>query len=90
MGKTKQIEVQGAIINLSLAKDSEYISITDMANAIDGSGRTTDIIKNWIRAGFPGTWRQYYNPHFKGAGFSHFKNRQMDYKFTNFGIFRSE
>jgi hypothetical protein len=46
MAKTKQIEVQGTVINLSLAKDSDYICITDMANAKDGSGRAADIIKN--------------------------------------------
>lgn len=34
MEKTKQIEVQGSVINLSLAKDSDYIFITDMANEV--------------------------------------------------------
>jgi hypothetical protein len=39
MAKTKQIEVQGTAINLSLAKDSDYICITEMANAKERSGR---------------------------------------------------
>lgn len=77
MAKTKQIEVQGSIINLSLAKDSDYICITDMANAKDGSGRAADIIKNWIRTRttleFLGTWEQLYNPDFKVVQFDHFK-----------------
>jgi hypothetical protein len=77
MAKTKQIEVQGSIINLSLAKDSDYICITDMANAKDGSGRAADIIKNWIRTRttleFLGTWEQLYNPDFKVVEFDHFK-----------------
>jgi hypothetical protein len=34
MAKTKQIEIQGSVINLSLAKDSDYIFITDMANEV--------------------------------------------------------
>jgi hypothetical protein len=46
MAKTKQIEIQSSVINLSFAKDSDYICITDMANAKDGSGRAADIIKN--------------------------------------------
>lgn len=34
MAKTKQIEVQGSVINLSLAKDSYYICIRGMANEV--------------------------------------------------------
>jgi DNA polymerase I-like protein with 3'-5' exonuclease and polymerase domains len=45
MAKTTQIEVQGVVINLSFTKDSDYICITDMANAKDGSARAADIIK---------------------------------------------
>lgn len=77
MAKTKQLEVQGAIINLSISKDSDYICITDMAKAKDGSGRAADIIKNWIRTRttleFLGTWEQLYNPDFKVVEFDHFK-----------------
>ncbi len=76
MGRAKQIEVKGTLINLSL-KDSDYICITDMANAKDGSGRAADIIKNWIRTRstleFIGTWEQLYNPDFKVVEFDHFK-----------------
>jgi len=77
MAKTKQLEVQGAIINLSISKDSDYICIMDMAKAKDGSGRAADIIKNWIRTRtaleFLGTWEQLYNPDFKVVEFDHFK-----------------
>ncbi len=77
MAKIKQIEVQGVVINLSYTKDSDYICITDMANAKDGSGRAADIIKNWIRTRatleFLGTWEQLYNPDFKVVEFDHFK-----------------
>ena len=79
MEKTKQIEVQGTIINLSLTKDSDYICITDMANAKDGSSRAADTIKNWIRTRstleFLGTWEQLYNPRFKVVEFDHFKKK---------------
>jgi len=77
MAKTKQIEVQGKTINLSIFKDTDYICITDMANAKDGSSRAADIIKNWIRTRvtleFLGTWEQLYNPDFKVVEFDHFK-----------------
>jgi hypothetical protein len=77
MAKTKQLKVQGAIINLSISKDSDYICITDMAKAKDGTGRAADIIKNWIRTRttleFLGTWEQLYNPDFKVVEFDHFK-----------------
>ena len=77
MEKTKQIEVQGSVINLSLTKDSDYICITNIANAKNGSGRASDIIKNWIRTTttleFLGTWEQLYNPDFKVIEFDHFK-----------------
>ncbi len=77
MVKTNQIEVQGTIINLSITKDSDYISITDMANAKDGSGRAADVIKNWIRTRttieFLGAWEQLYNLNFKVVEFDHFK-----------------
>lgn len=77
MAKTKQLKVQGAIIYLSISKDSDYICITDMAKAKDGSGRAADIIKNWIRTRttleFLGTWEQLYNPDFKVVEFDHFK-----------------
>ncbi len=76
MAKTKQIVVQGTKVNLSLI-DSDYICITDMANAKDGSGKAADIIKNWIRTRstleFIGTWEQLYNPDFKVVEFDHFK-----------------
>jgi len=77
MAKIKQIEVQGKIINLSNFKDTDYICITDMANAKDNSSRAADIIKNWIRTRitleFLGTWEQLYNPDFKVVKFDHFK-----------------
>ena len=73
MAKTKQIEVQGTVINLSLAKDSDYICITDMANAKDGSGRAADVIKNWFRnrstVEFLGLWERINNPNFEGVEF---------------------
>jgi len=77
MAKNKKINVKGVVINLSIGNNSDYMCITDMANAKEGSGRAADIIKNWIRnrttLEFLGTWEQLYNPDFKVVEFDHFK-----------------
>lgn len=79
MGKNKQIEVLGIVINLKVSKESDYICITDMANAKEGNARAADIIKNWIRnrstLEFLGTWEQLNNPDFKVVEFDHFKSQ---------------
>jgi hypothetical protein len=78
MGKKETISVQGTEITVfSSPKESDYISLTDMANAKEGEARAADIIKNWIRTRttleFLGTWEQMYNPNFKVVEFDHFK-----------------
>ena len=77
MVKSKTINVQGTIIKISSSNISDYICITDMANAKEGEARAADIIKNWIRTRntleFLGTWEQLYNPDFKVVEFDHFK-----------------
>ncbi len=77
MAKSKQINIQGKIVNISISNESDFICITDMANAKDGSGRAADIIKNWIRTRttleFLGAWEILYNPNFKVVEFDHFK-----------------
>ena len=66
-------------ITLISERDQDYISLTDMANAKDGSSRAADIIKNWIRARytleFVGTWELINNPDFKVVEFDHFKSQ---------------
>ncbi len=58
--------------------DTDYISITDMANAKESKSRASDIIKNWLRARytleFLGTWEMINNPNFKVVEFDHFKS----------------
>jgi len=79
MSKVKNIEVQGALINLYSDNNlnEDFICITDMAKAREGSARAADIIKNWIRTRttleFLGTWEQLNNPNFKVVEFDHFK-----------------
>ena len=77
MAKKDKINVQGTAITVITSKESDYISLTDMANAKAGQTRAADIIKNWIRTRttleFLGTWEQLYNPNFKVVEFDHFK-----------------
>jgi hypothetical protein len=77
MSKKEKITVQGTEITVITSKDSDYISLTDMANAKAGQARAADVIKNWIRTRttleFLGTWEQLYNPHFNVVEFDHFK-----------------
>jgi hypothetical protein len=77
MAKKETINVQGTEITVITDKESDYISLTDMANAREGEARAADIIKNWIRTRttleFLGAWEQLYNPAFNVVEFDHFK-----------------
>ena len=77
MAKKDKITVQGTEITIISERESDYISLTDMANAKEGVARAADIIKNWLRTRttleFLGTWEQLYNPDFKVVEFDHFK-----------------
>ena len=44
-----KITVQNKEITIVSANDSDYISLTDMANAKESESRAADIIKNWLR-----------------------------------------
>jgi hypothetical protein len=74
-----KLTVNQTEITLISEKNQDYISLTDMANAKDGSSRAADIIKNWIRARytleFIGTWELINNPDFKVVEFDHFKSQ---------------
>jgi len=77
MEKNATIKVQNIEIGVVSFKESDYISLTDIANSKEGGSRAADVIKNWIRTRttleFIGTWEQLYNPDFKVVEFDHFK-----------------
>jgi hypothetical protein len=77
MAKNKIIQVQNSLISISTESGSDFICLTDMANAKEGESRAADIIKNWLRnrytLEFLGTWEQINNLHFKVVEFDHFK-----------------
>jgi hypothetical protein len=77
MRKISKIDIENAIISITKIEEEDYICLTDMAKAKEGSNRAADVIKNWIRTRttieFPGTWEMMYNPNFKMVEFDHFK-----------------
>ena len=77
MAKNKVIRVQNRLISISTEAGSDFICLTDMANAKEGESRAADIIKNWLRnrytLEFLGTWEQMNNQNFKVVEFDHFK-----------------
>jgi len=74
-----KINVQDTEITIITTHNSDYISLTDMANAKKNASRAADIIKNWLRnrytLEFLGTWEQIHNAHFKVVEFDHFKSQ---------------
>jgi hypothetical protein len=74
-----KITVENKEITILTSEFKDYISLTDMANAREGSSRAADIIKNWIRTRytieFIGTWEKINNPDFKVVEFDHFKTQ---------------
>mgnify|MGYP000836940713 CR=1 FL=1 len=73
-----KITVQKTDVTILKINDTDYISLTDMANAKESESRAADIIKNWLRnrytLEFLGTWEMVHNPHFKVVEFDHFKS----------------
>lgn len=45
-----KITVENNEITVVTVNESDYISLTDMANAKESESRAADIIKNWLRA----------------------------------------
>jgi hypothetical protein len=77
MSKSKTINVKGTDVSILQNGDSDFICLTDMANAKESESRAADIIKNWLRnrytLEFLGTWEQLNNKNFKVVEFDHFK-----------------
>jgi hypothetical protein len=71
----KQIIVQETAISFKQIKDSDYISLTDMAKNFDGG---SNLINLWLRTkdtiSFLGAWEKMYNTSFNSIGFDRIKN----------------
>lgn len=72
-----KIVVQNTSVTVLSVDEQDYISLTDMATAKEGTNRSADIIKNWLRnrytIEFLGTWEVILNPGFKVVEFDHFR-----------------
>lgn len=73
--KKKIITVQDKEINLVEKNETDYVSLTDMANSFGGD----DLVGNWMRnrmtIEFLGVWEQVYNPNFNSVGFDGIKKQ---------------
>ena len=78
MAKNKKINVQGLDIVIYQEKESDYISLTDIARYKDAVN-TDSIIQNWMRnrntVELLGFWETIYNPNFKPLEFEGFRKQ---------------
>jgi hypothetical protein len=77
MAKSTKIEVKGTTVALYTAKDSDFISLTDIARYRD-SERSDYILQNRMRnrstIEFMGLWELFNNPNFNCIEFDGIKN----------------
>ena len=76
----KKIEVRGLKIQIDTVKNSEYVSLTDIAKQTSDEPRFT--IRNWMSnkntLRYLGVWEEIHNPDFKRAEFRTFKESYFD------------
>ena len=81
----KKIITKGIQIYTFQQKESDFISLTDIARYKD-SERTDHIIQNWMRTmdtvEFLGIWEKINNPNFKPIEFEGFKNKAGSNSFS--------
>ncbi len=74
--KNKKITVQGSNITVFVAKDQDYISLTDMVRDLENG---FSLIEKWLRnkntIEFLGIWEEIYNPDFNSPEFEGIRNQ---------------
>ncbi len=84
MSKKDKITVQGTEITVISDKDSDYISLTDIARVKNSDAN--GVIANWMRnrntIEYLGIWEYLYNTNFKPLEFEGFKNEAGANAFT--------
>lgn len=74
----KNIEVKGTSVRILATAESDYISLTDIANYKE-PGRSDHVIQNWMRnrntVEFLGIWEQLNNPTFNPLEFEGFRKK---------------
>ncbi len=75
MKNTKQISVLDVPINIISINDNEYISLTDMLDAKDGSFFISDWLRNRNTVEFLGIWENIHNKDFNYGEFAIIRNQ---------------
>lgn len=70
MAKKKKLSVKGTEVTISVEKDGEYISLTDMLKAKDGDFFISDWLRNRNTVEFLGIWESVNNPDFNYGEFA--------------------
>ncbi len=70
MAKKKKLSVKGTDVTISVEKEGEYISLTDMLKAKDGDFFISDWLRNRNTVEFLGIWESVNNPDFNYGEFA--------------------
>jgi hypothetical protein len=70
MAKKKKLSVKGTEVTISVEKEGEYISLTDMLKAKDGDFFISDWLRNRNTVEFLGIWESVNNPDFNYGEFA--------------------
>ena len=71
------IKVKDTEIGIIQIKNEDYICITDMIKAKDGSFFVTDWLRNRNTLEYLGIWEQIYNPNFNYGEFAIIKSNSV-------------
>ncbi len=74
MSKTSILNVQGIQIALTTINEEDYISLTDMMKAKDGTFFVTDWLRNRNTLEYLGAWESMFNPNFNYGEFAIIKS----------------
>ena len=75
MAKKKKLIVKGTEVSISIEKDGEYISLTDMLKAKDGDFFISDWLRNRNTVEFLGIWESVNNSDFNYGEFAIIRNQ---------------
>ena len=75
MAKKKKLSVKGTDITISIEKDGEYVSLTDMLKAKDGDFFISDWLRNRNTVEFLGIWETVNNPDFNYGEFATIRSK---------------
>jgi len=75
MGKTSKIQVEDKFISIVKKDEQDYICLTDMLKAKDGSFFITDWLRNRNTLEFLSVWEKINNPNFNYGEFATIRNK---------------